>query len=149
MIMNDDKLKLLIDVNVNYAINLLSEEEQLQELHGYPSKIKFIIQPSFNVQLAVVSRAGNCIQYIKDSHVQVQLAAIEEDSDAIAYIKDPCLEVQLAAIRRGGYLIKYIKEPALDVLLEAIKYIDTPELSDMVLDHLTIEELKQLKLLQS
>ncbi len=109
------------------------------------SVIKYIDNPSENVQRYVVGNDPKSIKYIKKPLKQIQLIAVKKDGTAIEFIDNPSEPVQLAAVEESGNAIKYIKKPSERVQLAAvkenpssIKFIENPHPS-------VIKYLKSLK----
>src|SRR5574344_1845703 len=61
------------------------------------NKLKFIKNPSEEVQLEAVKQNGLAIQYIVNPSEEVQLEAVKQNGLAIQYIDNPSEEAQLLA----------------------------------------------------
>jgi len=61
-----------------------------------------------NMQLAIVSKYGYEIQYIRNPSEEMKLAAVRQDGNLIKYIKYPSDAVQLAAIKNNISALRYI-----------------------------------------
>ena len=59
----------------------------------------------------ILSNDGAAIKYIKDPTEEMQLEAVKEEPFAILYIKEPSEEVQLEAVKREYLAIDFIKNP--------------------------------------
>jgi hypothetical protein len=55
-----------------------------------------------------VQENGYTIRYIKEPSVEVQKLAVEEDAYAIKYIKKPSDEVQKLAVKQDGCTLRYV-----------------------------------------
>jgi DNA-dependent RNA polymerase auxiliary subunit epsilon len=108
--------------------------------------IKYIKNPSKEIQLLAVKQNGYNIDYINNPSKGVQLVAVKQNPYNIRFIKNPPEEVQLAAVEDYVYNIQYIKNPTKLVQLEAVKrrqdilnnltdYIKNPcqEIKDMLI----------------
>ena len=78
--------------------NIIGHELEAVKKHGY--NIRFIDNPSEEVQLAAVKEDGGSVQFIKNPLEEVKLEAVKEDGYAIQYIKNPTEEVQLEIERQ-------------------------------------------------
>ena len=85
-----------------------------------PHLIKFIDNPSEELQLMAVGKDTHLIQYIDNQSEEVQLRAVEKDPRSIEYIKNPSEEVQLRAVEKDIYSIEYIKNPSEEIQLKII-----------------------------
>jgi hypothetical protein len=63
--------------------------------------IKFIDNPSEEVQLAAVKKLGSSIQYIQNPSEKVQLAVIEQDPYSIRFIENTSGKVKQLARSKG------------------------------------------------
>ena len=88
-----------------------------------PFSIRYIKNPSEDVQLAAVKQDVDVIEYIQNPSEKVQLAAIKQGFWAIKYIRNPSEKVKLAAVQQSGYAIEYIKNPSEEVQLAAIQQL--------------------------
>lgn len=98
-----------------------SEEVQLEAVRQNGRVIQLIKNPSKEVQLEAVKHDGYAIQYIENPSEELQLEAVRQHCSSIEVIKDPSEKVQLEAVRENGYNIYYIKNPSEEVLLEAMR----------------------------
>lgn len=77
------------------------------------------------VQLSAVQNDtfGDAIKYIENPSEEVQLAAVHKNANAIKYIKNPSEEVQLVAVTQDGWVIQHIENPSdrVKVLAELCK----------------------------
>ena len=96
-------------------------EVQLEAVKQNGYAIEFIKNPTLEIQLEAVKQNGYAIEFIKNPTVEVQLEAVKQNGLAIQYIKKPTVEIQLAAIKQNGYVIKFIEKPTIEVQLEAVK----------------------------
>ena len=73
------------------------------EKHVYKNGklIKFIDNPSEEVQLAAVKKNPYSIQFIKNPSERLQLAAVEQDPYSILYIENPTEKVKQLAKSKG------------------------------------------------
>ena len=100
-----------------------------------PDALRYIDNPSSEVQLAAVNRDANAIKFIRKPSLEILLYAINQNGSAIRNIKNPPLEIQLAAVRNKPYALSYIKQPAIETQIlavsqdgSAIEWIDFPSL---------------------
>ena len=61
------------------------------------------------LQLKVVKKDGDAIQFIKNPSEKVQLEAVKQRGWAIQFIKNPSEKVQLEAVKQNSYIIQYVK----------------------------------------
>jgi len=129
--LNKNKLKYLLKRNVECIkyINNPSEDVQLAAVKQDGSVIAYILSkdiiPSEDVQLAAVQQNSKVIEWIFNFGIipseQVQLAAVKQNGLSIIYIYKPSESVQLAAVKQNGYIIQYINNPSETVQLAAVK----------------------------
>jgi hypothetical protein len=99
-----------------------SEELQLKAV-GYRSNvIEFIENPTEKVLLKAVLLNGNSITYIHNPSEKIQLEAVKSKSEAIRFIENPSEKVQIEAVshHRDEMPIKFIKNPSEKVQLAAV-----------------------------
>jgi len=120
--------------------NNLDEGKQLFAVKNNPLNIKYIKNPSYNVQLEALKRFrksvknyGNPIEYfIKVGIIpneNIQLEAVKQNGLSIEYIIKagiiPNENIQLEAVKQNGLSIKYIIKagiiPSYNVYIEALK----------------------------
>ena len=92
-----------------------TEENLLKILKIDGRVIRFIKNPTLEMQLEVVKQDGLAIQYIKRPTPEIQLAAVKQNGCAIQFIKNPTVEVQLEAVKQSRYAIRFIENPAPEV----------------------------------
>lgn len=128
-------------ITESMAINQMSEEDQIREVHYQPFKIRFIQSPSERVQLAAVNQDGYALVYIPNPSFQVQKAAIIDDkwvamnnkaSEKLfddPEVKQSVLRKMLLDLKSGDvYLAEYVevlrsrnvKWPELDTIESAL-----------------------------
>ena len=86
-----------------------------------PSAIRYIDNPSKEVQMAAVQQIGYAIDYIKNPAKEVQMTAVRDYGDAIRFIDNPSEEVQMAAVQQDGYAIRFIENPSEEVKMAAVQ----------------------------
>ena len=77
--------------------------------------IRFIKNPTLEMQLEAVKQNGWAIEFIKRPILKVQLAAVKEDGRAIQFIKKPTIEMQLTAVKQNGLAIQFIENPSYSI----------------------------------
>ena len=105
-------------------LDLCSDEFKINILKNNPNHIRYISNPSYEMQLTAVSVIGmdnDSLCYIKEPTDEIKLEAIKHNPDAIAYIRKPTEEMQLAAVRLDGNVLCWIKNPSHQVKLEAVR----------------------------
>ena len=102
----------------NMRLNLVSKDG---------TYIKYIIDPSLELQLESVNQNGYNIQAINNPCYEVQLAAVNKNSSVICHIKDPDYNIQLAAIQNKNNYAKWHFE----FIKEYITYQDLLELLEL------------------
>ena len=55
--------------------------------------------------------SGYIIKYIKNPSEEIQIEAVRKNGYAIRFIKNPSEEIQIEAVKENGYAIEYIKNP--------------------------------------
>lgn len=153
--------------------NKMTEEEQIQFVLDNPNNIRFIYNPSVEVQKEAVQEYPEILSYIKNPAIETVKLALEEDFFSLDYIheqteeiqlffvsllEDPCEEdetlittiknpsekVQLEIIKIFTHYIKYIKNPTNKTIKTAIK--KTPEVISYIDD--PSEELQKIAVSQ-
>ena len=84
--------------------------------------IKYIENPSLEVQLGAIRRYAFAIEYIKTPSPEVQFAAVKKNGNAIMYVENTSLDIQLAAVGQTGYAIECIQNPS-SIVCELSKLI--------------------------
>ena len=101
------------------------ETYNIKMISGEPSTIKYIKNPSEQLQISAVRNNGHLIEFIKNPSKEVQLASVKNNGYSIEYIENPSEEVQLSAVLRSPYSIEHIIEkgiiPSEQVQLAAVK----------------------------
>jgi len=88
-----------------------SEELQLKAVKQYGRAIALIKDPSEQVQLEAIETYALSIRYIKSPSEKAQLKAVNKNINAIVDIKEPSEAVQIAAVTQNPKVIKYILHP--------------------------------------
>lgn len=83
----------------------------LKRIKRSPNYIKFINNPSKELQIQAVKEIGYSIKYIKNPSIEIQKTAITQNPYCIEYIQDPIEEIQLLAISIAPRCFKLIKQP--------------------------------------
>ena len=83
----------------------------LKKVKKNPNYIKFINNPSEELQIQAVKEIGYTIKYISDPSLEIQRKAIIQNPYAIEYFEEPCEEIQLLAINIAPKCYKCIKNP--------------------------------------
>lgn len=103
-------------------LNTLSESEQILAVQKNPKDIKYITNPSKEVQIEAAKQMPFIVaKYVKNIVPEAQVMAVKDLASAIKYINSPIEEAQLIAIDTNIELLKYIKNPTEKVQLKAIK----------------------------
>ncbi|MFW5794451.1 MAG: hypothetical protein ACOCV1_03100 [Bacillota bacterium] len=66
-------------------------------------------------QLIAVNRSGYLIRYISNPSEEVQLDAISQNSNSIFWISDPTEKVQLTLVKKDPKFVIYIEHPTRSV----------------------------------
>ena len=128
-------------------VKLETYENQLKAIKKYGDLIRYIENPSEEIQELAVKQNGLNIQYIiNPAHLnvskpkqqfcvseEIQKLAVQDYGMAIKYIENPSEEVQKLAIQQDCYAIEYIENPSEEIQELAIKqsswiikYIENP-----------------------
>lgn len=130
--------KMIKDINIGdeqiiKRVSRLSENGKLMLINVHPYYVKYISNPSINIQREAIKNHVHYLQFIKNPALEVQLEAVKRDGCVIKFIKNPSEKVQLKAVEDDGEAIRYIKNPSLNVQLvavndepHAIRYIKKP-----------------------
>jgi hypothetical protein len=95
---------------------------KLEKIKTDPKYIKYINNPSEEMQLEAVKRDGYSIGYINNPSEEVQLEAVRQQGNSICFITNPSIEIQKEAIKNSPeYAIFHITDPTEEIKLEAIK----------------------------
>ena len=91
--MENNQLKNILtkigEVNPKYTLD--------KQVYNNGELIKFIDNPSEELQLEVVKKNGYSIKFIENPSERVQLAAVEKDPYSIQYIQNPTEKVKQLA----------------------------------------------------
>ncbi|AOY74695.1 HNH endonuclease [Clostridium formicaceticum] len=103
-----------IELNKNNRLywNLL--EEFYYVYHGNTKNVKI-------TKSELIELAWQAIKFIQNPSEEIQLEAIKNNWEAIQYIRKPSEEVQLKAVRKNWQAIKYIKNSSIELQLAALK----------------------------
>jgi len=114
---------------------LLYDYEYIEDLieNGTPEAIRFVLNPSEELQMAVVEDDPDYLAYIHNPTEDVQLEAIESYIYAFQYIKNPTERIQAALMKIEPTMIGMIDNPTEKVQMiavnkdpELIKWIKNP-----------------------
>jgi NRPS condensation-like uncharacterized protein len=103
---NKDKLKQLCNKYTGFDPD--NEEDCLNAVKKNGYYIKWIKNPSEEMQLAAVKQWPYFVEYINNPSEKVQLEAVKQNPSSIKYIKIPSIEMQKAATYYSGYDITVI-----------------------------------------
>lgn len=78
--------------------------------------IKYIQEPTIDMQLRAVMTDGGALKYIEHPSEAIQLKAVEHFWGAISYIKDPTETMQIAAVKQTTKAMFFIKHPTQKVI---------------------------------
>lgn len=104
-----------------YDTYIAPEWSQLNDIKLVEDEIRFINNPTEEMQLEAVRKYGCIIKYIENPSEEVQLEAVKENGEAIKYINNPSEDLQLEAVKENGFNLLYINNPSEKVQLEAVK----------------------------
>lgn len=93
------------------------EEEQIENIKKCPISIKYINNPSENIQLLAVKQDGYVIEHIDNPSEKIQLEAVKKNVYSIACIHNPTDKVIQKAIKEFDiddvcnlkYIFKFIE----------------------------------------
>lgn len=93
-----------------------------EKIQNYPSRIKFVENPSILLILTAVNSDGLVLKYIPHEKRPefVKLAAVKQHGYAIQFINNPSQTVCLEAVKSKGHAIQFIKNPAHEICEQAI-----------------------------
>lgn len=107
---NNEEINFNINPEIKELIKKLVKILKIKpmDLVKIPGYIKFIDNPSEEIQLAAVKRHPESIQDIQNPTEKVQLFVVQKNGMLISGIDNPSKEVQLAAIKQNPEAKKYI-----------------------------------------
>lgn len=88
-----------------------NEQTLLKRIRKSPNYIKFISNPSKELQIQAAKEIGYSIKYIENPSIEVQKVAITQNPYCIEYIQNPMEEIQLLAVSIAPRCFKLIKQP--------------------------------------
>lgn len=133
--MNKEQILSKLKSNPEYIEELdnVDEEFNLFIVKNNGNNIKYIKNPSKEVQKQAVSNTPLCIKYIEDVDMEVGIMCVKSLWNSLELIKKPSKEIIEEAIRTKGWAIQYVKNPSEQLQLlavmkdyDAIKYIENP-----------------------
>jgi DNA-dependent RNA polymerase auxiliary subunit epsilon len=120
---DDVTRRVLISYNPNtieYMANPSPELQMLAVKENY-KLIKYVENPSFDLQQEVVSANPFNIQYITNPSDQIKEYAFQKSDGVFPYIKNPPLKMQQQAVEENPYHIMYIDNPSPEMQLSAVQ----------------------------
>lgn len=102
------------------ATSSLPEETKLVLVSLHPWKIKYIENPSEQVQIQAVKSDGKSIYCIDKPSLAVQVAAVRERGTALQMMDDPPDEVIFEALKNTGWALEFIDNPTVEMLRMAL-----------------------------
>ena len=83
--------------------------------------IRYITNPSEELQLRAVETQYDALQYIANPSERVQMAAVKSNYLALRYIQNPTLEILKAAVLQDPQAMRQITNLDLDTVVELLK----------------------------
>lgn len=134
----DEELNLFIvnnnGNNVKYIKNP-SKEVQKEAIKNVPLSVQYIEKIDEEIGIISVKSLWNSLGLIKNPTEEIIKEAIKTKGWAIQFVKDPSEELQVLAVEKDYDAIKYIKNPSENVQLKAInnyytaiRFIENPTL---------------------
>ena len=96
---------------INHSLDNLSNEEKLNRINSNPSLIKYVNNPSIELQIAAVKSDPTLISIIEDPDEKVQLIVYKKDPACLEYVEFVNEKLQVKAIKEDAYNLTYIKNP--------------------------------------
>ena len=109
-------------------LNIVDQETQIAILEDNWTSIKYIKEPSEQVQFEAVHKNVNYIEYIKKPSKKVKLFVVKQNGFLIKHIIKPSELIQLEAIKTNSLVIQYIERPSKAVQLESVQKIKADHL---------------------
>lgn len=120
--------------NVKYIKNP-SKEVQKEAIKNVPLSVQYIEKIDEEIGIISVKSLWNSLGLIKNPTEEIIKEAIKTKGWAIQFVKDPSEELQVLAVEKDYDAIKYIKNPSENVQLKAInnyytaiRFIENPTL---------------------
>ena len=113
--------EILIKVEWDYIFAITGESFHLNIIKNCSRLIKYVDNPSLELQLCAVRKNGFVIDLIQNPSDVVIVEALKQNGKAICNVKNPKLEFQLIAVKQNGKAIKHISNPSKEVIEEALK----------------------------
>lgn len=98
-----------------------AERKRITMVDYRPAAIRYMSNPSTDVQLQAVKRDPYAIKYIDRPSEQIQAYAVEQDGLVISEIDDPSDYVKMLAVKQDGRAIRYIRNSNEDLEIAAVK----------------------------
>lgn len=133
--MDRNQILLKLKNNPEYIQELgdTDEEYKLFIVKNNGNNIKYIKNPSKEVQKQAISNTPLCIKYIENVDTEIGVMCVKSLWNSLELIKKPSKEIIEQAIRTKGWAIQYVKNPSEELQLlavskdyDSIKYIESP-----------------------
>jgi hypothetical protein len=105
---------------IEYMANPSPELQMLAVKANY-ALIKYVENPSLDLQKEVVSANPYNIQYITNAAEQIKEYVFRLSDGVFPYIKNPPLKMQQQAVEKNPYHIMYVDDPSPEMQLSAIQ----------------------------
>lgn len=140
---------------VSCGIDLVEKEERafeklyLQQVKAFGEDIKYIDNPTEEMQIEAVTQNALNIKYINNPTEKVQFLSIEEDINNISLIQNPKESVQIFVVSKNTDLFFKINNPSDNVVRMTIAkdwklIFDIANMnSDLIKDDILMEAIKQ------
>jgi hypothetical protein len=120
---DDVTRRVLISYNPNTIEYMSNPSPELQMLavKGNYKLIKYVENPSLDLQKEVVSANPYNIQYITNAAEQIKEYDFRLSDGVFPYIKNPPLKMQQQAVEKNPYHIMYVDDPSPEMQLSAVQ----------------------------
>lgn len=115
--------RVLISYNPNTIEYMANPSPELQMLAAKANYklIKYVENPSLDLQQEVVMANPFNIQYITNASEEIKDLAFQKSNGVFPYIKNPTLKMQQQAVEENPYHIMYIDNPSPEMQLSAVQ----------------------------
>jgi len=133
--MDRDEILLKLKKNPEYIkdLNEVDEELEIFIVKNNGNNIKYIEEPSREVQKQAIKSTPLSVKYIKNIDKEIGIMCVKSLWNSLELINNPINEIIEEAIKTKGWAIQFVKEPSEELQLlavskdyDSIKYIENP-----------------------
>lgn len=133
--MDREQLLLKLENNPEYIneINEVDEKLRLFIVKNNGNNIKYIKNPSREVQKQAITNTPLCVKYIENVDEEVGIICVKSLWNSLELINNPSEKIVKEAIKTKGWAIQFVENPNEELQLlavnkdyDAVKYIENP-----------------------